>query len=70
MESYIIIGLIGLVITITCLLIQYDIKYKGKCIIHNWEYKFEWGDYWKYTGTFLKSNRRYVCKKCYKEEKE
>ena len=24
----------------------------------------------QYTGSFLKSNRRYVCNKCYKEIKE
>ena len=71
METYLIISLIGILIAITGLiLIQCDIKYKDKCILHNWEYRYEWGDYWKYTGTFLKLNRRYVCKKCYKEEKE
>jgi len=71
MESYLIISLIGICIAVTGLiLVNCDIKYKGKCILHDWGYKFEYGDYWKYTGTFLKSNRRYVCKKCYKEIKE
>ena len=32
-------------------------KYKGKCILHDWEYKFEYSDYWKYTGSFLKSKK-------------
>lgn len=71
METYLIITLIGVLIVITLsILILCDIKYKGKCILHNWEYRYESGDYWKYTGTFLKYNRRYVCKKCYKEVKE
>jgi hypothetical protein len=54
MESYLIISLIGISIAVTGLiLINCDIKYKGKCILHDREYKFEYGDYWKYTGSFL-----------------
>ena len=65
METYQIISTVSILIAIILLiLIQYKVKYKGKCIIHNWEYKFEYGNYWKVTGTFVKTNRRYVCKKC------
>lgn len=48
---------------------KYDIRHKGKCIKHNWEHKFECGDYWSYTGTFLRNNERWECKKCHKIEK-
>ena len=71
METYQIITTIGIIIAIIFLiLINYKIKYKGKCILHNWEYHFEYGDYWKVTGTFIKTNRRYVCKKCNQITKE
>lgn len=62
------VAVIALVLLIV--LEKYDIRYKGKCIKHDWEYKFEYGDYWRYTGTFLKHNRRWECKKCHKIEKE
>ena len=71
MEDYEIITIIGLAIcAIVSFLGYYDVRYKGKCILHNWEYKFDYGEYWRYTGTFLKYNRRHVCKKCGKEVPE
>lgn len=70
METYQIIATIGLIICILVFIVgAYDIRYKGKCILHDWEYKCEWGDYWKFTNSFLEINRRYVCRKCKKEEK-
>ena len=69
--EYVVISGIGIFICVIILVLtDYDIRYKGRCILHDWGYKFEWGEYWKYTWTFLKSNRRYVCKKCNKTVKE
>jgi len=61
---YIIIAGIGALIALSILLIliPYNIKYKGKCIIHDWEYKISCEWTWEI-------NRRYVCKKCQKIEK-
>ena len=71
MDTLQIIGVIGILVCILIIVVgEYDIRYKGKCILHDWEYKFEFGEYWSYTGTFLKHNRRFVCRKCKKEEKE
>jgi len=69
MEYLAIAGTGIFICTIFLILINYNIKYKGTCIIHDWEYKFEWGDYWKFTGMFMETNRRYVCRKCKKVEK-
>jgi hypothetical protein len=68
--DYVFISASGtLVCVILLIVIEFNIKYKGNCIFHDWEYKCEWGDYWKFTGSFLETNRRYVCRKCKKVEK-
>ena len=70
MEVYQIITLVGFIFIITILvLVHCNIRYKGKCVLHNWEYRFEYGDYWKVTGSFLRSNERDVCLKCGKKVK-
>lgn len=71
METYKIIGIAGFILIIIFYIIgTYDIRYKGKCILHDWEYKFEYGAWWNYTGSFLRSNERWVCKKCRKMVKK
>ena len=74
MEVSTIIGLIGLSFCIIYLIfINFNVSYKGRCILHDWEYKFSNGEYWKYNnrpyGRFLKENERYECSKCGKEKK-
>lgn len=71
MEDYKIFCLFGFIlISIIYVLINYNIRYKGKCILHDWEYRFSNGDYWKYNnrpyGRYLKENERYECRKCHK----
>ena len=61
--EYLAIAGIGIFICIVLLiLINYNIKYKGTCIIHDWEYKISCEWTWEI-------NRRYVCRKCKKVEK-
>ena len=70
MEAYQIMGIIGFILMVAVYIIEtYDIRYKGKCILHDWEYRYKLGDWWNYTGSFLRENERWVCRKCHKEEK-
>lgn len=70
MEVSTILALIGLVLCILCLIIiNYDIRYKGECILHDWKYRYVRGDFWKYTGTFLRKNEHYECRKCWREKR-
>jgi hypothetical protein len=71
MEAYQIIGIVGLLICFLIYILEvYDIRYKGKCILHAWEYRYELGDYFRFTNSFLENNRRYVCTKCKKNVKK
>jgi len=69
MEYIIVVGIGILICVLIYILEEYHIKYKGKCILHAWEYRYELGDYFKFTNSFLENNRRYVCRKCKKIEK-
>lgn len=74
MEITKLVAYVGLFLCLICIiLINYKIKYKGKCILHDWEYIYNTGDYWKYSdrpyGRFLKKKERYECRKCGKEKK-
>lgn len=59
-------------LVLTRILQKYDVKFKNKCIVHNWKYTYDEGDYWKYNnrsyGRYIKTNERYVCIKCKKEK--
>lgn len=71
MEEYVVVTIVVLIsMTLIGILTKYNVKYKGKCILHDWEYTFDRGDYWKYNnksyGRYLKNNERFECKKCYK----
>lgn len=65
-EIFLVTGFI--LVGIIYILLNYNIKYKGKCILHDWRYKYDDGDYWKYNnkpyGRYLRINERYECKKC------
>ena len=54
------------IVIVYWVLITFKIKYKGKCILHDYNWNVEFGKYNNLTKQQTRKNEHFLCRKCNK----